>query len=156
MAVTKNKAMPKAKAKPKPPAKVKTMLTPGSVPKGTAGVLRAFALGYPGAHEDFPWGERVVKVKGKVFVFLGRDEEALGLTVKLPQSGLMALNLPFTSPAGYGMGKSGWVTAQFKPRDKPTVEVLKAWIDESYRAVAPKKMIAELDQRGESRKGDLT
>ena len=29
------------------------------------------ALSYPGAHEEFPWGERVVKVKGKVFVFLG-------------------------------------------------------------------------------------
>ena len=33
--------------------------------------LRDFALRYPETHEDFPWGERVIKVKGKVFLFLG-------------------------------------------------------------------------------------
>ena len=27
--------------------------------------LRDWALGYPGTHEDFPWGHRVIKVKGK-------------------------------------------------------------------------------------------
>jgi hypothetical protein len=27
--------------------------------------LRRFALGYPGAHEDFPWGESVTKVRKK-------------------------------------------------------------------------------------------
>ncbi|MBA3709787.1 MAG: hypothetical protein H0W83_13320, partial [Planctomycetes bacterium] len=37
-----------------------------------AKALRAFALAFPGAYEDFPWGERVVKVAKKVFVFLGR------------------------------------------------------------------------------------
>jgi predicted DNA-binding protein (MmcQ/YjbR family) len=126
--------------------KDKTMVTPGSIPKGVAGVLRTLALSYPGAHEEFPWGERVVKVKGKVFVFLGR-EDPIGISVKLPQSRLMALALPFASPTAYGLGKSGWVTAQFKPREKPPVDVLKAWIDESYRAVAPKKLVAELDAR---------
>ena len=35
--------------------------------------LRDYALSFPGATEDFPWGERVAKVKGKVFVFLGGD-----------------------------------------------------------------------------------
>jgi predicted DNA-binding protein (MmcQ/YjbR family) len=123
--------------------KDKVMVGPGDAPKGNQGLLRAFALGYPGAHEEFPWGERVVKVKGKVFVFLGR-EEPLGISVKLPQSRLMALALPFASPTGYGLGKAGWVTAQFGPREKPPIDVLKAWIDESYRAVAPKKLIATL------------
>ena len=120
------------------------MVGPGDQPKGNQAVLRAFALGYPGTHEDFPWGERVIKVKGKVFVFLGRDEAGLGLTVKLPRSGLMALGLPFASPAGYGMGKSGWVTVQFGPREKPPMDLMRSWIDESYRAVAPKKLIATL------------
>lgn len=125
----------------------KKMLTRKSAPKGNA-VLREFALGYPGAHEEFPWGERVVKVKGKVFVFLGRDEDGLGLSVKLPQSRFMALALPFTSPTAYGLGKAGWISADFGPRDKPPMDVLKAWIDESYRAVAPKRLVAELDAGG--------
>ena len=105
--------------------------------------LRNFAMSYPEAHEDFPWGERVVKVKGKVFLFLGKGKD-LGLSVKLPSSGLIALDLPFTSPTAYGLGKSGWVTAQFGPKDKPPLDVLRAWIDESYRAVAPKKLVAAL------------
>src|SRR5688572_18970126 len=133
----------KPKPKPKPKLKSKAMLTSRSKTTGVSAALREFALAYPGATEEFPWGERVVKVKGKVFVFLGRDEP-VGISVKLPQSRLMALALPFASPTGYGLGKAGWVTAQFGPREKPPMDVLKAWIDESYRAVAPKKLVASL------------
>jgi len=108
--------------------------------------LRNFAMRYPEAHEDFPWGERVVKVKGKVFLFLGGKDADLSLSVKLPSSGLIALGLPFTSPTGYGRARSGWVTARFGPREKPPLEVLRAWIDESYRAVAPRKLVAALGE----------
>ena len=108
--------------------------------------LRDFAMGYPGAHEDFPWGERVIKVKGKVFLFLGGKDADLSLSVKLPSSGLIALGLPFASPTGYGLARSGWVTARFAPKEKPPLEVLRAWIDESYRAVAPKKLVATLPE----------
>jgi len=107
--------------------------------------LRKHALSYPEAHEDFPWGERVVKVKGKVFLFLGKHDEMLGLSVKLPSSASFALALPFASPTAYGLGKSGWVTARFALREKPPVDLLKQWIDESYRAVAPKGLVASLD-----------
>src|SRR5262249_6857124 len=69
--------------------------------------LRAQALSYPGTQEAFPWGERVVKVRGKVFVFMGRMDGGLGLSVKLPGSASVALALPFASPTGYGLGKSG-------------------------------------------------
>jgi predicted DNA-binding protein (MmcQ/YjbR family) len=108
--------------------------------------LRLRALAYPGAEEHFPWGESVVKVKGKVFVFLGRAEEAeAGLSVKLPQSRDMALTLPGCEPTGYGLGKAGWVTASFPRGKTPPLELLVAWLDESYRAVAPKKFLRELD-----------
>jgi predicted DNA-binding protein (MmcQ/YjbR family) len=116
--------------------------------------LRAFALSMPGATEDFPWGERVAKVKGKVFVFLGTDPVpggGMGFSVKLPVSAEEALDLPFTEPTGYGLGKSGWVTARFEPKDAPPVEILEGWILESYRAVAPKKLLADLDSGRPSR-----
>lgn len=112
--------------------------------------LRKFALAFPGATEDFPWGDRVAKVKGKIFVFLGLDPVAgsgMTLTVKLPLSSEAALDLPFVKPTGYGLGKSGWVTATFGPTDHPPVDILKAWIIESYRTVAPKKLAAGLDAR---------
>src|SRR5438045_1961247 len=37
--------------------------------------LRKFALSHPQAAEDFPWGERTIKVRGKIFVFLSEDGE---------------------------------------------------------------------------------
>jgi predicted DNA-binding protein (MmcQ/YjbR family) len=112
--------------------------------------LRERALGYPGAQEEFPWGERVVKVNKKVFVFLGHDDsDDVGFSVKLPASKGMALMLPFAAPTGYGLGKAGWVTARFSPKDAlPPLEMLEQWLDESYRAVAPAKLVAVLDGAG--------
>ena len=114
----------------------------------TAASLRAFALALPEATEHFPWGERVAKVGGKVFVFLGADPVAgggMGLSVKLPSSSEAARDLPFAAPTGYGLGKSGWVTARFEPGERPPVEILRAWILESYRAVAPKSAASRLE-----------
>jgi hypothetical protein len=75
---------------------------------------------------------------------MGRLDGGLGLSVKLPGSASLALALPFASPTAYGLGKSGWVTARFAPRERPPLALLKRWIDESYRAVAPKRLVAGL------------
>jgi predicted DNA-binding protein (MmcQ/YjbR family) len=110
--------------------------------------LQKFAMGLPEATEDFPWGERVAKVKGKVFVFLGKGtgpDGCLSFSVKLPISGDYALTLPFTEPTGYGLGKSGWVTVRLEPKHAAPVDMLLAWIEESYRSIAPKKLVAQLD-----------
>lgn len=107
--------------------------------------LRAFALSLPDATEEFPWGERVVKVRGKVFVFLGRDEDlasSVGMSVKLPVSRADALESGFGKPTAYGLGKSGWVTLQYEAGDRPDAEQLCRWIEESWRAVAPKRLLA--------------
>ena len=61
------------------------------------------------------------------------------------------MTMPFTSPTGYGLGRGGWVTSAFEPGDDPPVDILCDWIEESYRAVAPKKLVAELDSRGRVR-----
>lgn len=107
--------------------------------------LRELALTYPGAHEDFPWGESVIKVNGKVFVFLGMSEPpGASFCVKLPHSGDIALSLPFFKLAGYGLGKSGWVQAKLAADDDLPPDLLREWLDESYRAVAPKKLSATL------------
>ncbi|MFY0579107.1 MmcQ/YjbR family DNA-binding protein [Cystobacter fuscus] len=106
--------------------------------------LREAGRSYPEVTEDFPWGHPTLKVKGKAFVFFSLSEEGLSLSVKLPQSHGAALMLPFAEPTGYGLGKSGWVTARFGAKDTPPVEMLRRWLDESYRAVAPKKLVARL------------
>jgi predicted DNA-binding protein (MmcQ/YjbR family) len=111
--------------------------------------LRAHALAYPESYEEFPWGHPVVKVQGKVFLFLYCDKTFLSLSVKLPVSGKAALGLPFASPTQYGLGKSGWVTARFNLADHVPLEMLEEWLDESFRAVAPKRILARLEAGGE-------
>lgn len=115
--------------------------------------LRARALGYPEAREDFPWGHIAVKVRGKTFVFLSDEGGPVSVTCKLPASHGAALLLPFASPTGYGLGKSGWVTASFPPAAEPPIALLVAWIDESYRAVAPKTLAAQVGGANEMSRG---
>ena len=106
--------------------------------------LRAFGLAYPGAHLKSPWpGHMDLAVNDKTFTYLSVEGEPLGISCKLPRSSAMALMLPFCKPTAYGLGKSGWVSATFDSADVD-VAMLKAWIDESYRAQAPKKLVASL------------
>jgi len=117
--------------------------------EGAGAALRAFALAYPETAEEFPWDHYAFKVRKKTFVFLSSGDEGLSLSVKLPLSSVAALSLPFAEPTGYGLGKSGWVTARFPEAEEAPVELLSQWIDESYRAIAPRKLVARLPPPGE-------
>jgi predicted DNA-binding protein (MmcQ/YjbR family) len=103
------------------------------------------ALAYPETHEDHPWGHRAFKVKGKTFLFISGEPGTLGLTMKLPVSGTMALQFPFARATGYGLGKSGWVDCRFSGKDRVPVDLIETWLDESFRAVAPKRVVARLE-----------
>ncbi len=108
--------------------------------------VRATALAWPETHEDFPWGESAFKVKGKVFCFLSEHKEGqLTFTVKLPASHLIAKELPGVTATGYGLGKSGWVTLTLTAKDKPDISLLLDWLDESFRAVAPKSVLKRIN-----------
>ena len=109
--------------------------------------LRELGLSFPETTEDFPWDHRALKVKGKVFVFMGTGEEGgashdeFFISCKLPHSAPMALTLPGVKPTRYGLGKAGWVSAQWPPGKAP-LDMLRSWLRESYCAVAPKKLAA--------------
>jgi predicted DNA-binding protein (MmcQ/YjbR family) len=115
-------------------------------PRSLGGRLRALAMGYPEATEEFPWGERAIKVRGKAFLFLHAEGNTVSFSVKLKESAAEALELPFAEPTHYGLGKHGWVTATVDAARKTSMSTFEAWIDESYRAVAPKKLVASLDR----------
>jgi predicted DNA-binding protein (MmcQ/YjbR family) len=120
-------------------------MSPPAAHRRAEAALVGYALGFPGATEEWPWDERVIKVNGKIFVFLGMVEDTLRVGVKLPVSGEMALMLPFCAPSGYGLGRAGWVTARFGRKEAPPLDLLREWIAQSYRAIAPKKLIRRLD-----------
>jgi predicted DNA-binding protein (MmcQ/YjbR family) len=111
--------------------------------------LRACGLTYPGAHSKSPWPEHDdLAVNDKTFAYLPVPGQPFSLSVKLPYTGEVALDLPYAKPTAYGLGKSGWVSFTPGPDEMPSLEQLKEWIDESYRAQAPKRLVKELDSRG--------
>ena len=115
-------------------------------PKTARARLLAKALSYPETREDHPWGDTVVKVKEKVFVFLGPEGDELGFSVKLPGSAEAALTMfACAKPTGYGLGKSGWVSFSFGPKDDVPLGLVLEWLDESFRAVAPKRLLKAMD-----------
>ncbi len=58
--------------------------TPKLTKEGAA--LRKFALSFPDAHEDFPWGHVAVKIGKKAFVFISAEGGVTSMSAKLPQS----------------------------------------------------------------------
>jgi len=96
--------------------------------------LRRFGLSLSEAWEDFPFGHPVLKIGKRPFVYLGVNREgAATISVNLPHSKKQALKLKSGTPTAYGLGRGGWVTIAMKQPDTPKEDVLRAWIEESYR-----------------------
>jgi predicted DNA-binding protein (MmcQ/YjbR family) len=104
--------------------------------------LRSAALAYPGTLEDFPWDHHAYKAPNKkVFLFLTtRDDGGFNCSLKLPYRNSDALKLKGAAPTGYGMSRTGWVTFTFDKKAKSPLPLLIDYLDESWRAVAPKKL----------------
>ena len=110
--------------------------------------LTAFALSLPETDGVPGWGDgatRYLRVKGKGFcVFGAKDEpaDALTMIVKLPIAAEMVEQLYYVREAKGWFRQHNWVTAHFGPDDDILAELdtLKAWIRQSYVAMAPKKL----------------
>ena len=107
----------------------------------------AYALSLPEAYEDHPWGDTVVKVRKKVFVFLGSLDPLTRISVKLRDSHGHAMSVAGAAPTAYGLGRAGWVTVPVDGAE-PGFDLLCDWIEESYRLIAPKRLVAQLDAAG--------
>jgi predicted DNA-binding protein (MmcQ/YjbR family) len=107
--------------------------------------LLAIVTSLPGAYEDRPWGSVHCKVAGKIFVGWGRHDDgnmSIGFkTDKTLQSMLIASD-PRFKMAAY-VGKHGWVDMNLGP--KPNWGEVEQFVVESYRMIAPKKLVKELD-----------
>jgi len=115
---------------------------------GLVDELRSWGLTLPGAHRKSPWPDHDdLAVKDKTFAYLPAKGRPFSLSCKLPYTGYEALQLPFAEPTAYGLGKSGWVSFNPPEDQVPSLDRLKAWVEESYRAQAPRKLVKKLDDR---------
>ena len=118
---------------------------PGSEP---VQVLRKAAMGYPEAQEGIVCSKAAFKARNKAFLFLGTDDISYNILLKLRESLPEATELATAEPKRYGVGVHGWVSATFRRDESPPPGLLERWIDESYRLLAPRKLVALLPERG--------
>lgn len=118
---------------------------------GNMNWLQKVALALPEAQrvDIEEWGGHpTFRVANKNFVF--SDTDATRITVKLPKEEAAAVvaTSAAAEPAGYGLGRHGWVAMTLKSRlsaaDKQEIE---EFIETSYRLVAPKRLVRLLDSR---------
>jgi predicted DNA-binding protein (MmcQ/YjbR family) len=118
----------------------------GSAAHPALAEVEELALSFPEAWPDEPWGDHVVKVGKKIFVFVsGPESTEPAVTVKIPESRAHALSYPESFPTRYGLGKHGWVTLMVEHIPEDERDVLLDFVEESYRAVATKTLVKRLD-----------
>jgi predicted DNA-binding protein (MmcQ/YjbR family) len=109
--------------------------------------LLQIVLSLPGAYEDRPWGSVHCKVAGKIFVGWGRHDDGemeIGFRVSPELQSMLVASDPRFKIAKY-VGKYGGVDMRIGP--KPNWDEVEEFIVESYRIIAPKKLVKELDAR---------
>jgi predicted DNA-binding protein (MmcQ/YjbR family) len=113
--------------------------------------LLAIVKKLPEATEDWPWGSIHCKVAGKIFVGWGRDESGvmcIGIrTTPELQSMLVKSDSRF-SIAKY-TGKYGGIDMRLGA--KPNWSEVEQFIVESYRIIAPKRLVRLLDENRPAR-----
>ena len=113
----------------------------------------AYGQRFPEVTVGHPWGETTLQVRGKNFLFLRHEGDELSFSVKLPRSAVAALALPFVKPTEYGLGRHGWVTCRLTTVPAGIQDQCLAWLDESYAAVAPKKLAATVASKAAKPRG---
>ncbi len=88
------------------------------------------------------WGDHpTFRVHGKNFVF--SDQAATNLSLKLPKDEAAAVVAadPDVEPAGYGLGRHGWVSLTVpEPAGDERWQEIAEWVRTSYSLVAPKRL----------------
>lgn len=85
--------------------------------------------------EEYPWGDIVWKVKGKMFIGTGTDAAAVSVKSSLDKQAVL-IQHPDIEVAQY-VGRYGWVTIHLRSED--SFDLALELIDESYDSVTSKK-----------------
>jgi predicted DNA-binding protein (MmcQ/YjbR family) len=103
------------------------------------------------------WGDHpTFRVRGKNFVFSDPDAAHLSLKLSHDEAAAVVATEPATEPAGYGLGRHGWIAVSVSPgADDDRWTQIREWVRTSYTWVAPKRLAQMvIDQDGADHGGD--
>lgn len=109
--------------------------------------IRKIALSYPEVEEGTSCVNRAFKVRTKTFVFLGMNQDSYNVRLKLKDSLDDASEREKKSPDHFSVGAHGWTLVTFPHSKRPPKGLMERWIDESFRLLAPKSVVAEVPAR---------
>ena len=118
--------------------------------KASPAKLRKFALSLPEATEGTSCNKATFKAGAKNFFFLGEQSGpgpgGFTTMIKLTEAESLAeaKKLSKSQPDNYSLGTNGWLSGTFSKGEGPPTKMFQGWIEESYRALAPKKLVAQL------------
>lgn len=95
------------------------------------------------------WGDHPTsRVRGKNFVFCDADARHLTLKLSHEEAAAVVATDPDAKPAGYGLGRHGWIALTVAPHaTDDRWQQIAEWVRTSYGLVAPKALArAVLDQ----------
>lgn len=118
--------------------------------------IREICLDYPQTSEDIKWENTVFLVREKIFALVSlQDDGQVGVWLKAAkgvQEALVGADPEHYFRPPY-FGPKGWVGAWVSPECRPVWPVVEDLIDESFRLVAPKRVVRLLpDERTGNRK----
>ena len=94
-------------------------------------------------------GHPTFRVRGKNFVFSDQAAEHLSVKLSKDEAEAVVATDPAASPAGYGLGRHGWIALDVPPdADDDRWQLITEWVRTSYTLVAPKRLahqVAESD-----------
>ncbi len=112
--------------------------------------IRAIAMKLPGTEEGVSCGKCAFKTGGKAFLFMGMDDHSWNLLLKLSDSLPEASALAAKEPHRYGVGRTHWVSVHLPHTVSLPAGLAEGWTRESFRLLAPKKMVALLSGGGDA------
>ncbi len=102
----------------------------------------AFALPEAERVDIEQWGGHpTFRVRGKNFVFSDIDAHHVSLKLTHDEAAAVVATDPDVSPAGYGLGRHGWIALTVAPSAaEDRWQQIAEWVRTSYRLVAPKSL----------------
>jgi predicted DNA-binding protein (MmcQ/YjbR family) len=112
--------------------------------------LREICLDYPEAVEAEAFGSPTFQIRTKNFAMVHKPDARVSVWCKAPpgvQEAYIASEPDRYYKPPY-LGPKGWIAAWISPECDPDWAAIADMIDESYRLIAPKRLVAGLDDTG--------